>query len=70
MGTTEIIKEIKRLPVDKRLRIVEQTLKSIREAESKNQLEKAVGALYTDYSNDNELTAFTSLDFENFYEAR
>jgi predicted metallopeptidase len=70
MGTTEIIKEIKRLPVDKRLRIIEQTLKFIREAESKKQIEKAVGALSNDYSNDKELTALTSLDFEDFYEAR
>jgi hypothetical protein len=41
MGPPEIIKEIKRLPVDIRLNIMEQTLKSIREAENKKQLETA-----------------------------
>ncbi|WP_192825079.1 hypothetical protein [Rufibacter sp. LB8] len=70
MGTTEIIKEIKRLPIGKRLKIVEQTLKSIRESENKKQLEKAADALCVDYSTDKDLTAFIGLDFENFYEAR
>ncbi|WP_161889832.1 hypothetical protein [Pontibacter russatus] len=70
MGTAEIIKEIKRLPMDKKLKIVEQTLKSIRETESKNQLERAAAALCGDYTTDKELTALTSLDFEDFYEAR
>jgi len=70
MGTTELIKEIKKLPIDKRLEILEQTLKSIRESENKKQLEKASDALYEDYSTDKELTALTELDFENFYEAR
>ncbi|MGV3589496.1 MAG: hypothetical protein ACO1OF_20985 [Adhaeribacter sp.] len=70
MGTTELLKEIKKLPIDKRLKIVEQTLKSIRESENKKQLEKASDALYEDYSTDKELTALTELDFEDFYEAR
>jgi hypothetical protein len=70
MGTNELIKEIKRLPISTRLKIVEQTLKSIRESENKMQLEKASDALYEDYSTDKELTVLTELDFENFYEAR
>lgn len=64
------MREIERLSVDKRLRIVEQTLKSIREAESKKQLESAAEALYADYSTDKELTSLTELDFEDFYKAR
>jgi hypothetical protein len=70
MGTTEIIKEIQRLPVNKRLRIVEQTLKSIRQAENKVELEQATKALYSDYTTDKELTVFTNPDIEDFYEAR
>jgi hypothetical protein len=70
MEPSEIIKEIKRLSVDKRLIIVEQTLKSIRESENKKQLEAAAEALYSDYTADKELTALTELDFEDFYEAR
>jgi hypothetical protein len=70
MGPLEILKEIKRLPVDKRLIIVEQTLKSIREAENRKQLETAAETLYADYATDKELTSLTALDFEDFYEAR
>ena len=71
MGTTEIIiNEIKKLPVDKRIAIVEQTLKSIRESEGEKRLEDAVEALCGDYANDKELTAFTGIDFDDFYETR
>ena len=71
MGTTEIIiNEIKKLPVDKRIAIVEQTLKSIRESEGEKRLEDAVEALGGDYANDKELTAFTGIDFDDFYETR
>lgn len=35
-----------------------------------NQLELAANELYSDYVNDKELTAFTSLDFDNFYETK
>ncbi|TAG91274.1 MAG: hypothetical protein EAZ20_03405 [Bacteroidetes bacterium] len=40
------------------------------EWETSHQLEFAANALYSDYKNDKELTAFTSLDFEHFYEAK
>lgn len=70
MGTIDIIKEIQRLPLDQRLKIIEQTLKSIRETESKNQLERAAVALFGDYATDKELTTLTNLDFEDFYEVR
>lgn len=56
--------------MDKKLKIVEQTLKSIRETENKNQLKKAAVALHIDYATDKELTAMTSLYFEGFYEAK
>jgi hypothetical protein len=31
---------------------------------------KVANALYADYKTDKELTAFTNLDFEAFYEAK
>lgn len=40
---------------------------SIRENEDKNQMKKTVRTSLADYRTDNELTAFTNLDFENFY---
>jgi hypothetical protein len=70
MKTDEIIKEITQLPVNKRIFIIERTLKSIREKEEKDTLQKAVSALLNDYSTEKELTVFTGIDFESFYEAR
>ncbi len=69
MRTQEILKEIQRLPISERIYVVEKTIHSIRKLEEKNVMEKAAAALLGDYKNDQELTAFTNLDFENFYEA-
>jgi hypothetical protein len=70
MRTNEILKEIKRLPVRKRIYLIEKAIHSIREQEEKDQMKKAVDKLYSDYTNDKELTAFTDIDFEDFYETR
>jgi len=50
--------------------VVEETIKSIKKEEMQHQMELAANDLYNDYVNDKELTAFTSLDLENFYEAK
>lgn len=65
MSTTEIIKEVKRLPVNKQRKIVELTLKSLRKVEQAK-MQQAADVLYTDYSFVNELTSFTALDAEGF----
>ncbi|HOI92952.1 MAG TPA: hypothetical protein PLK28_20800 [Candidatus Rifleibacterium sp.] len=70
MGTKEILNAIKKLPVSDRMLIVEKTLKNIREAAIKKNMEEAADALLEDYKSDKELTAFTAIDFESFYEAR
>jgi hypothetical protein len=70
MRTTEIIREIQRLPVSKRIYVVEKTIQSIRAQEDNNLMHKAADALYDDYKTDSELTAFTNLDFTDFYEAK
>ena len=70
METTDIIKEIKRLPLSKRFIVIEETIKSIKKEEMGNQMKMVAEDLYEDYLNDKELTAFTSLDFEHFYETR
>jgi hypothetical protein len=69
METIEIIQEIDQLPVRQRMLIVEKIIRSIREDE-KTALEKAADYLYTDYKDDKNLTAFTVLDCENFYEPK
>ena len=70
MRTNDIIKEIKRLPIPKRIYVVEKTIHSIRTQEDKNVMKNAADVLYSDYKTDNELTAFTNLDFVDFYEAK
>jgi len=70
MRTSEIIREIQRLPIQKRFIVLEQTIHSIRENEEAIQMQNAAEALYSDYKTDKELIIFTNLDFENFYEAR
>jgi len=49
--------------------LVEYIIRSIRH-EEQQPLIKAVECLYEDYLNDRELTIFTQLDCEKFYEAR
>jgi hypothetical protein len=69
MSTKEILREINRLSYNQKLLIIEKTLDSIKDKKS-NVLEKAASVLSKDYKTDKELTVFTELDFENFYEKR
>ena len=70
MRTNDLIKEIQRLPIQKRMFVIEKTIHLLRKREDTNAMKKAAGSLYADYISDKELTAFTNLDFEDFYEAR
>ena len=70
MQTAQLMQEIFKLPLDKKFFVVEQTLKSIKLEEGNRHLVMAAEALYDDYNNAKELTSFTALDFEEFYEAR
>jgi hypothetical protein len=70
METREIIRAIRKLPVSKRMLIVERTLKTIRESETRKRMVKAAESLFEDYKNDKELIAFTQLDLEGFYETK
>ena len=70
MKTKELIKEIQKLPVRKRIYVIERSMHLIRKQEEESQMKKATDELHADYQNDKELTIFTNLDFENFYETR
>jgi hypothetical protein len=77
MTNTEILDQLKSLPVAERLKIVESTVHELREdmehsgapsdEETNARLARAAEALLGDYSNDRELTAFTVLDGEVFH---
>lgn len=70
MKTKELIKEIQKLPVRKRIYVIERSIHLIVKEEEEDQMKQAADELYADYLSDGELTAFTNLDFENFYETR
>ncbi len=70
MKTKELIKEIQKLPVRKRIYVIERSMNLIRKQAEEDQMKKAADELYEDYLTDKELTAFTNLDFESFYETR
>lgn len=70
METRAILEEIDKLPVEDKMRIMEQSIKSIREKEIKERTTKAVSELIEEYKSNNELTVFAEIDFENFYETR
>lgn len=74
MQSIQIIDHIKALSLLEKLNLIELIFQEIRsEALTGNieekQREKAVELLLDDYRSDKELTAFTSLDNEAFYEA-
>jgi len=69
METLEIISTINRLPMSQQMLIAERIIHSIRQREQSS-MEAAAERLYTDYMTDENLTVFTQLDCENFYEAR
>ncbi len=70
MGTNEIIQQIKKLPFQKQILILEKTLKTIREEELGVKMKNAAETLINDYKMNSELTEFTVLDPEEFYETR
>lgn len=70
MKTKELISEIEKLPIKERIYVVECTVRQIRKLQEENQMKAAVEELYSDYKSGKELTVFTELDFESFYEAR
>lgn len=68
METYTMINEIQKLSMPQQMYIAEMIIKSMRKIESKNQMEFAAGQLYNDYATNKELTLFTNIDFDNFYE--
>ena len=69
IGTTTIIKEIQKLPFSQKKEIAEWLIKTIKQRETKSQIEIAAEELCVDYETNNNLTTFTTHDIEDFYEA-
>jgi hypothetical protein len=69
METLEIMRNVSRLPLSQQMFVAERIIHSIRQREQSS-MEMAVECLCADYATDENLTVFTKLDCENFYEAR
>jgi hypothetical protein len=50
--------------------VVEETIKAIKKDELDKKMELATAKFANDYKKDKDLTAFTTLDFEDFYETK
>ncbi len=70
MKTDELILEIKKLPLNEKLKIIETTAHSVRLDGERKQMAAAAKSLAGNYATDQELTAFTTLDGAAFYETR
>jgi hypothetical protein len=69
MEVLEVMRNVNRLSLSQQMQIAERIIHSIRQKEQLS-LETAAERLYEDYMTDKNLTVFTQLDCENFYEAR
>ncbi|PIY08665.1 MAG: hypothetical protein COZ18_11215 [Flexibacter sp. CG_4_10_14_3_um_filter_32_15] len=71
MTISQIINEVHQFSVSERIQLVDFILKSIwKETQPTTTISEAAKMLLWDYENDEELTAFTTLDYENFYETK
>lgn len=70
MSTSEILDKISRLTPAEKLFIIEKTVKDLLRENSAQQMTIAAEALETEYKTNPELTVFTSIDLEDFYEAK
>jgi hypothetical protein len=70
MSTSEILEKISRLSPAEKLFIIEKTFKDLLRDNSVQQMTVAAEALENEYRTNQELTAFTSIDLEDFYEAK
>lgn len=70
MSTSEILDKISQLSPAEKLFITERTFKDLFRFNAVRQMTAATEALKNDYKTNQELTAFTSIDLENFYETK
>ncbi len=70
MSTSDILKEINQLSFNEKLFIIEKALKDILKYNYEQQMTVAAEAMENEYRTNPDLTAFSTLDIEDFYEAK
>lgn len=69
MSKEEVLQEISLLSSNEKKEIL-NLLKESLEKDSKAKMANAVEEMLVEYKTNKELTAFTSIDFDDFYEAK
>ncbi len=70
MRTKELIEQVERIPMDRGTRLLEETVRGIREKASSSALSKAAAVLEKDCRENKALTAFTAVGMDGFHEVR
>lgn len=70
MSATEILEKMNQLSPAERLFVIEKTLKSLISSNLSEQMTLAAESMESEYRINTELTFFSNLDFEDFYEAK
>jgi hypothetical protein len=70
MSTSELLKEIDQLSLNEKLNLLQKAIKDIVKHNYEQQMFVAAEALEADYRTNKDLTSFSNLDCENFYEAK
>lgn len=70
MSTTEILEQINRLTLTDKLFVVEKAMKDLLKENIDMQMSMAAEALEEEYRTNKELTIFSNLDAEDFYEPK
>jgi hypothetical protein len=70
MSATEILEKMNQLSTTERLFVIEKALKSLIDSNLSEQMTLAAESMENEYKTNAELTSFSNLDFEDFYEAK
>jgi hypothetical protein len=70
MGAAEILQKIAELSPAEKLFVIEKTFKDLLQLNVSQQMTIAAESMEHEYRTNSELTAFTNIDFEDFYEAK
>lgn len=70
METKDLLEIINQLSFNQKIELVEKILHSVKHYENKIQMQEAAEAMYDEYANNGELTAFSTIDLDDFYEGK
>ncbi len=70
MSKAELLKEIDKMPLHEKLSLLERAIKDMIRHANENELTVAAESLEHEYKTNVELTVFSTLDIEDFYETK